>query len=324
MLKLATDVDFDLNNGKKIPALGLGTVPPPDASQIKDQVITAVKAGYHHIDTAWFYGSEKYIGEALQQLFKEGYKREDLFITTKVWPLHWKHVERGLDESLALLQLDYVDLLLQHWPVAFDTDDNDKPAVPKDDNGRTKLADDPVTGTKYLDVYGQLEQILQTTSKVKLIGVSNYSIPRLRALLKVAKVVPVVNQVEYHPQLPQQDLTDFAKQHGIVLFAYSPLGSTGAPVLQLKEVQDLATKYNVSGAEVANAYNILQGRGLISRLSNLDRIKTNIRLPPLTDDELKTLYKVGEENPKRYINPDFGQGLGFRWWKGDTLSKEFD
>lgn len=324
MLKLATSVDLPLNNGKSIPALGLGTVPPPDASQVKDQVITAVKAGYRHIDTAWYYGSEKYIGEALQELFKEGYKREDLFITTKVWPLHWKHVERSLDESLKLLQLDYVDLLLQHWPVVFDTDENDQPAVPRDSNGKVKFADDPVTGTKYLDVYLDLEKIFENTSKVKLIGVSNYSIPRLRALLEKAKIVPVVNQVEAHPQLPAQDLNDFAKQHNIVIVAYSPLGSTGAPILQLEEVKKLADKYKVSGSEIANAYNILQGRGLISRLSNLDRIKNNIHLPPLTDEELVTLYKVGQTNPERYINVDWGYGLGFRYWKGDTLSKEFD
>ncbi|CUM57203.1 uncharacterized protein AC631_03872 [Debaryomyces fabryi] len=321
--KLATDVYFDLNDGHKIPALGLGTVPPEDKSAVRDQVITAVRSGYRHIDAAWYYGTEKYVGEALKVLFAEGYKREDLFITTKVWPSFHHSPEKSLDESLSELGIDYVDLFLQHWPVCLSGDENGLPAGPKNEDGSLKYDDDPVDGVKFLETYSKLED-LKATNKVRSIGVSNYSIPKLRKLLQNAKIIPVVNQIEYHPQLPQQDLVDFCAKHKILIEAYSPVGSTGAPVLKLPYINELAEKYGVSVNEIANAYHILQGRITLPRSSNLERIKTNVRLPQLTKDELDKLYQIGVENPTRYITDPWGYGLGFKWWKGDILSKEFD
>lgn len=324
MTKLATEIDFKLHNGLTIPALGLGTVPPENKSEVKQQIITAVKAGYRHIDTAWKYGSEEYIGEALKELFSEGtIKREDIFVTTKVWPSYWNNPEKSLDESLKRLGLDYVDLLLQHWPTTFKSDEDGEPSLPRDDNGDIIYDDDPVNGTKYLETYKGLEKILDNTSKVKSIGVSNYSIPRLKKLLSIAKHKPVVNQFELHPQLPQLDLVKFTKENDILVVAYSPVGSNGAPVLKLPLVKELAKKYDVTENEIINSYHIKNNVSLLPRSSNLERIKTIIRLPDLTDDELKKLTQIGIDNPKRYINADFGYGLGFKWWEGDTLSKEF-
>lgn len=323
--KLSTEVYYDLNDGNKIPALGLGTVPPDDKSEVKGQVIAAVKAGYRHIDTAWYYGSEPYIGEALKELFAEGYKREDLFITTKVWPSLYHNPEKSLDMSLSDMGIDYVDLFLQHWPVCLAGDENGLPTAPKDENGNINYDDDPVEGEKFIEVYNAIEDIKANTNKVRSVGVSNYSIPKLKRLLpKVKKFVPVVNQIELHPQLPQQDLIDFCTAHKMVVEAYSPVGSNGAPVLKLPFIQELADKYEVSTNEIANAYHILQGRVVLPRSSNLNRIRTNIRLPQLSKDELAKLYQIGVENPTRYINDSWGYGLGFKWWKGDTLSKEYD
>lgn len=320
-MKLATDVYFKLHDGHKIPALGLGTVPPEDHSEVKQQVITAIKAGYRHIDTAWYYGVEEYVGAALKEVFEEGIvERKDIFVTTKVWPSFYHSPEKSLDKSLTDLGLDYVDLLLQHWPIALKGGPDGLPAKPTDDEGNLAYADDPVSGRKYLDVYHELERIKDETSKVRSIGVSNYSIKKLTALLKEAKHIPVVNQIEYHCQLPQQDLIDFATSHNIVIEAYSPVGSNGAPVLKVPLIQELAAKYDVTTNEIANAYHILQHRVTLPRSSNLERIRTNIRLPPLTEAELSELYKVGEKNPKRYINDPWGYGQGFKFWNGDTLS----
>lgn len=324
-MTFATDVYFDLNDGNKIPALGLGTVPPEDPSEVKQQVITAVKAGYRHIDTAWYYGTEKYIGQALKELFEEGIvKREDLFITTKVWPSFAHNPEKSLDISLSDLGLDYVNLFLQHWPVVLKGGDDGTPSLPKDKNGNLIYGDDPVTGTKFIEVYHELERIKTETLKVRSIGVSNYSLPRLRTLLEHAKITPVVNQIEYHPQLPQQDLVDFAQKHKIIIEAYSPVGSTGAPVLKLPLIQELAKKYDVTVNEIANAYHIRNGRVSLPRSSNLERIKTNVRLPEISKEDLEALYQIGVKNPKRHINDPQGYGIGFKYWEGDTLSQQFD
>jgi D-arabinose 1-dehydrogenase len=325
MTQLAIETRFKLHDGHEIPGLGLGTVPPEDKSEIVQQVITAVKAGYRHIDTAWYYGSEPYIGQALKQLFDDKVvTRDELFITSKVWPSFWHSPEKSLDTSLKDLGVDYVDLFLQHWPICLHGDENGLPAGPKDKDGNLIYDDDPVDGKKYLEVYHELERIRDNTTKVRSIGVANYSIPRLKELLAVAKHKPVVNQVELHPQIPQKDLVKFCTDNQIHVTAYSPVGSTGAPVLKLPLIKKLAQSYNVTENEIALAYHILNGRSAIPRSSNLERIKTIIRLPQLTKDELAELDQIGIDHPHRYINDPWGYGIGFKWWDGDTRSKKFD
>ncbi|PVH18571.1 uncharacterized protein CXQ87_001502 [Candidozyma duobushaemuli] len=316
----ATEVKFKLNDGHSIPALGLGTVPSDDPSNTKLEVLTAIKAGFRHIDTAWYYGTEKYVGEALKELFDEGVvKREEIFVTTKVWPSFWHNPEKSLNTSLETLGLDYVDLLLQHWPIALHGDAKGLPAVPTDDDGNLKYDDDPVKGTKFIGVYKELERLKNTTDKVRSIGVSNYNIDRLEWLLKEVETVPVLNQIELHPQLPQQDLVEWAEKHKILIEAYSPVGADGAPVLQLPLVKKLAEKYDVTTNEIANAYHILEGRITLPRTSNLERIKNLTRLPQLTQEELEKLHQIGEKAPKRYRNDPFGHGLGFKYWEGDRF-----
>lgn len=323
---LATESTITLNDGTEMPALGLGTLPSEDPADVRNQVVAAVKAGYRHIDTAWYYGTEPYVGEAIKLLEEEGIcSRKDLFITTKVWPSLHHNPGRSIDKSLKDLQTDYVDLVLQHWPVCLHGDANGMPPEPKDEKGNLIYDDDPVDGTGYIKFYNKIEDYKFDTEKVRNVGVSNYSIPKLRELLKNRKrYIPVVNQIEYHPQLPQQDLVEFCETHGIRVEAYSPVGGTGAPVLRLPLVKELAEKYDVSTNEICNAYHILQGRSVLPRSSNLARIKVNVRLPNLSQEELQALYNIGVENPVRYVNNPWGFGLGFKWWEGDTLSKKFD
>lgn len=318
MTKLATDIYFQLSNGKSIPGLGLGTVPTQgDVLAVKDQVKTAIIAGYRHIDTARSYGTEESVGKAIKEAIEEGIvKREDLFVTTKVWPTFHKNPEDCLKLSLEALNLDYVDLLLQHWPVCFKCDNkNGTPYTPKDDEGKILFDDTTDDGSGFIDYYLAMENLyLQNQDKIKSLGVSNYSITFLERLLPKVKVVPVVNQIEYHPQLPQQELIDYCSEKGIHISAYSPVGSRGAPVLKLPLINELAQKYTVTTNEIANAYHILQGRSSLPRSSNLNRIKTTVKLPPLTADELEQLYQVGVANPTRYIKDPWGIDVGLKFW----------
>lgn len=124
--------------------------------------------------------------------------------------------------------------------------------------------------------------------------------------------------------MPQQDLVDYCNKNNIVISCYSPVGSFGAPVLKNPLIKELAKKYQVSENEIVNAYHILNNRVTLPRSSNLERIKSIIKLPELTKEEMDELYQIGVKDPQRFICDPWGYGLGFKWWKGDTLSKTFD
>ncbi|KAG7883617.1 hypothetical protein KL938_002854 [Ogataea parapolymorpha] len=260
---------IQLNNGTAIPVVGLGTVTPDDKKPILREVVrTAIlDAGYRHIDTAWYYGVEPILGEVLEEIFNEGkIKREDIFITTKVWPALWSNPQKSLDKSLKDLRVDYVDLWLQHWPLTFKSDENGQPPVPRDSSGKV-IEDDG----DFLDTYKKMVDIYKNSNKVKAIGVSNYSIGNLDRLLKETDVVPVINQIELHPQLPLNDLVEFCNKHKIVVEAYSPFGSNGAPVLELPLVKQLAEKYNVRPADILVNYHTASGRVALPRSRKIVR-----------------------------------------------------
>ncbi|CAI4037384.1 hypothetical protein SMKI_02G2590 [Saccharomyces mikatae IFO 1815] len=302
-----TEIYFSLNNGVRIPALGLGTANPQEKlAETKQAVKAAIKAGYRHIDTAWAYRTEPFVGEAIKELLEEGtIKREDLFITTKVWPVLWDEVDRSLNESLKALGLDYVDLLLQHWPICFGKVKDPEGIsgymkLPVDDSGKTVYA----SNGDWLETYKQLEKIYLDSNdhRVRAIGVSNFSIEYLERLIKECKVKPTVNQVESHPHLPQVELRKFCFMHDILLTAYSPLGSQGAPNLKIPLVKKLCEKYNVTGNDLLISYHIRQGTIVIPRSLNPVRISSNIEFVCLTKDELQELNEFGEKYPVRFMD----------------------
>jgi len=313
-IEKATDVYFTLNNGHKIPALGLGTANSGDKVPLtKDAVKIAIKAGYRHIDAAWIYKTENEVGEALRELFEEGVvKREDLFITTKVgFPLY-NDPETSLNESLEKLGIEYVDLFLQHWPYGSD------PIIGEDgklDREKSIANIKNSIKTDYIKSYQRIEKVYKEhPEKVKSIGVSNYSVEFLENLLKAAEIKPVVNQIELHPHLPQKDVVEYTEKQGILLTAYSPVGSSGAPNIEIPIVQELASKYNVTPNSILTSYHIKEGRIVIPKSTNEERIKDAIVLAPLTEEDLSKLTEFGEKNPKRFIAPEFGKSLGFQVW----------
>lgn len=194
------------------------------------------------------YGNEGEVGQGLKEAIASGLKREDIFVTTKVWNTYHRRVEECVDESLKRLGLDYVDLYLVHWPVPMNGTGND-PLFPKRDDGSRDLD----TQWSHVQTWKAMEKLMDT-GKAKAIGVSNYSVPFLEELLKEAKIVPAVNQIENHPYLPQQEIVDFCNEKGITVEAYSPLGSTGSPLFSEDGVQEVAKKHNVGPGTVLISY----------------------------------------------------------------------
>lgn len=183
-------------------------------------------------------------------------------MTTKLWSVYANRVEEGLDTSLKALGLSYVDLYLVHWPVRMNdkgtlslpppltvndglTDEGNHPLFPKLPDGTRDI----IHSHNHIDTWKAMEK-LPSTGKAKAIGVSNYSVPFLEQLLAEATIVPATNQIENHPQLAQQEIVDFCKSKGILIEAYSPLGSTGSPLFTAEPVVEIARKRNVNPAAV--------------------------------------------------------------------------
>ncbi|KAF9326586.1 hypothetical protein BG006_010014 [Podila minutissima] len=282
-----------LNTGASIPHVGLGTwQSKPDV--VKHAVKVALQSGYRHIDCAWIYGNEKEVGEAIRE---SNVPREELFITTKLWNNSHRPEEvlPALETSLKNLGLDYVDLYLIHWPIAFKSG---PAAVARDDEGKLLFED-----VDFTETYKAMEALIPT-GKTKAIGVSNFSIKNLEKLLASAKIVPAANQVELHPENPQWELLEFCKAKGIHLTAYSPLGSTDSPLIKREEISKIAQKHNSNNANVLIAWAVQRGTSVIPKSTTESRIISNFQDIVLDEEDLKTLKAITEgKAPHRYCDP---------------------
>lgn len=300
---------FKLNTGQEIPALGLGTW-QSGPGQVKAAVSCALRAGYKLVDCAYCYGNEDEVGEGLKEAFASGVKREDVFIMTKVWTTYSTRVEEALDKSLKSLGLDYVDLFLVHWPVAMNPNGNhDKfPTLP---DGKRDI----VWDHDHVATWKLMEKLLDT-GKTKAIGVCNYSKRYLEQLLAHCKVVPAINQIENHPNLPQQEIVDLCKEKGIHIVAYSPLGSTGGPVMEAEPVVKIASARGITPATVLLSYHIARGSTVLAKSVTPERIKANMELVELSKDEMASLTAYSQDLADkkqllRYVYPPFGIDFGF-------------
>ncbi|PFH52195.1 hypothetical protein AMATHDRAFT_57557 [Amanita thiersii Skay4041] len=288
-----------LANGAFIPQLGLGTwLSKP--KEVEFAVECAVRNGYRHLDLAMIYENQHEVGAALKKLIPSVVKREDLFITSKLWNSSHKPelVEKELDETLSLLGLEYLDLYLIHWPVAFTP-------------GNGLWPKDPVTQRVSLDTETSLVEtwkamIKLPKSKVRAIGVSNFTIEHIEGIIKATNVVPIVNQVELHPLLPQDDLIKYCKEKNIHVTAYSPLGNNLAGYAKLTDhptVQEVAKRVNATPAQVLIAWGAARGQSIIPKSVQEDRIISNFKQIELSEQDAAEISKVGVGNHKRYNAP---------------------
>jgi len=230
---LTIESKVSLNDGRLIPQLGLGVWQTRAGATCEAAVLTAIEAGYRHIDTASMYGNEESVGAAIR---KSGIPREEIFVTTKLWNSDHGNPARALETSLRKLKMDYVDLYLIHYPVR-----------------------------QRMQSWHALE-LLRERGKARSIGVSNFTIKHLTELLRETKCIPAVNQVEFHPYLYQWELLEFCRRTGIVIEAYSPL--TKGERLRDRKLVAIANKYPTSPGEAANSQSRTSIPGKFSRHSN--------------------------------------------------------
>ncbi|WP_172577337.1 aldo/keto reductase [Ligilactobacillus agilis] len=256
--------DLKLSNGVTIPGLGYGTyqTPPEDAYRA---VTDALAVGYRHIDTAARYGNESGVGQAVKD---SGLKREEVFITSKLW-----NTERGYDKTMAALEktlaelgTDYLDLYLIHWPA------NEKQF------GQEAAALNLDTWRAFEDLY--------KAGKIKAIGVSNFMPNHLEALLAQAEIKPMVNQIEVHPGWPQTEAIRYCQRNDILVEAWAPLGEAAA--LSNPVLAKIAAKYDHTPAQVCLRWEIQQGILPLPKSVHKERMAENTKLFDfeLTEDEM--------------------------------------
>lgn len=268
-----------LNNGVKMPQLGFGTYIAKDGDKVIQAVKEALRIGYRHIDTASFYGNEENVGIAIKE---SGVSRNEIFLVGKVWNSDqgYDKTLRAFKTSVKKLGTDYLDLYLIHWP-------------------------QPISK----QTWKALEKLYKE-GQIKAIGVSNFTSKHIQDLLEDAKIIPTVNQVEFHPQLVQNELMDFCKKHNIQLEAWSPF--MRGKIFQIPLFQYLSKKYERTISQIVLRWNLQMGVVTIPKSTTLARIKENIDIFDfeISKEDMKKIenlnngFRIGMNPDEVYKNPE--------------------
>jgi diketogulonate reductase-like aldo/keto reductase len=288
---MALPKSFKLSSGYEIPAVGLGTGGlKGDAGQaLIEKALN--EFGYRHLDTAEIYGNEVEVGNAIKNC---SVPREEIIVATKAWPhsMHPDALRQAFDQSLQRLQVDYVDLYLMHWPVSFVPFKGPSPINP--DTRLVQLAEPQIP---IEDTWKAMEQLVDE-GKIRSIGVSNFTIPKLEKLLQTARIKPVVNQVECHPTFQQEELLKYCKHNDIVLVGYTPLGRNnhGAPRLtEQPKIIEIAKSLDIEHGNVLISWAVQRGTSPIPKSTNEQRLKQNFQLYELPENAMNEITKLKEK-----------------------------
>jgi len=300
----ASKVPFaTLNSGKKIPLFGLGTW-QSKPGEVGAAVRDAIEIGYRHFDCAAIYGNEKEIGEVFADSIKKGtVKREDLFVTSKLWNTnhHPDNVEGACKKTLKDLQLDYLDLYLIHWPISWEFTGYDlKPGVPKDDKGELKFSKVSIQQT------WQAMEKLVDSGLAKSIGVSNFTHGQILDMLAYAKIVPAVNQIELHPYLNQKNVLITTNKLGVHTTSYTTLAQ-GKP-LKDPVIISIAEKHKKTPTQIVLRWAHQYGISIIPKSVHKDRLAENMSIFDfeLSNDEMSQIGALNKNELVTNTEPFFG------------------
>lgn len=238
---------YELYNGVKIPKLGLGVFLMKDELELVEAIKSAVEFGYRHFDTAKIYENEQYLARGLKEA---GIPREEVFLTSKVWNYDqgYEQTKMAFQESLDKLETDYLDLYLIHWPAA-----------------------------KFVDSWRAMIELYEA-GKIKAIGVSNFQIHHLEELRNVGLLQPMINQIETHPEFPQNELHEYMKKNGIIHEAWGPLGQGKSDLLSNPILIEIGENYHKTPAQVVLRWHLERGEVIIPKSVHRKRIKENSEL----------------------------------------------
>jgi alcohol dehydrogenase (NADP+) len=313
-----------LYTGARLPALGLGTFGSDHVShhEVAEAVRFAAAIGYRHFDCASVYGNEHEIGLAFRELFRSGWDRNDFWITSKVWNDKHGQVIASCEQSLADLGVGYLDLFLVHWPFP-----NHHP--PGCDVSARNPNAHPYIHENYMRTWRQMEELVDR-GLVRHIGTSNMTVPKLKLVLRDARIKPAANEMELHPHFQQPELFQFLGENQIEPIAFSPLGSPARPErdrtpkdtapIEDPVILDIATRRGIHPAVVCIKWAVQRGQTPIPFSTNRNHILSNIRGvigEPLTDEEMKAI--AGIDRNCRLI-----KGQVFLWKDGQSWEDLWD